>query len=556
MDRRRFLTGAMRSAAGAALLGGGASALLDACGSGGSGGSGTTKVTFNSQSGISQATPRRGGSITVGMNSEVTDLLPSASHYDNTGYTYASTIFDTLAYMGTDKKPHPYLAESITPNADYSAWTITLRPGIKFHDGTPLDATALKANIDNVSQNGITSLALQPVASTTIVGPMAVRVNLKQPVVSFAAALTTQVGFVVSPAYIEAHKKNANATPVGTGPFIFKEHVENVRFVATRNPDYWRKGLPYLDQITYTPIVNEQSRLDSLRAGSVDMMVSIDPNSAVTLAKASGFQVVLDRGYSDAEPSQDFILLNCAVSPTDDLRVRQAMAYAMNTKQIIQDFGAGLSVESDGLFPKGSPYYAPSHYPQFDPAKAKSLVNEYSAQHGAPTVELVTVPDPRLQEATTLIAAQWGNAGIKTTTNTVDQTTLVDNAITGKFQAATWELFSNPDPDLNYIWWSPTTAAPVGQVALNFSRNKDPLIEKALQIGRTNPDPAVRAKAYQDVNDRLSIDLPYLWIELTIWVLGADPRVQNFNNVTLPSGAEAQPFHDGQILPGQIWVTG
>src|SRR5947208_5649789 len=145
IDRRSFLAQGLRTAAGAAVLGGGASSLLAACSSGG----GTTTST-GTNAGVSTATPRRGGSVTFGTDSEMNGFDPTTNTWDETSYLYTRCVYDTLATVDASGAFKPYLAQSITPNSDYTKWTIVARPNVTFHDGSALTSAAIKTNLDAV----------------------------------------------------------------------------------------------------------------------------------------------------------------------------------------------------------------------------------------------------------------------------------------------------------------------------------------------------------------------------------------------------------------------
>ncbi|MHB1711058.1 MAG: hypothetical protein ACYCV7_06615, partial [Acidimicrobiales bacterium] len=184
------------------------------------------------------------------------------------------------------------------------------------------------------------------------------------------------------------------------------------------------------------------------------------------------------------------------------------------------------------------------------------LVASYRRQHGTPSLDLTTIPDPRYQKVTEVLQSMWNQVGFDVTLKTIEQAVLIADAIFGKYQALTFRQFSDPDPDVNYVWWSTTTVAPVGQIALNFARNSDPKIQAALQLGRTNADPAVRIKAYQTVNERLAVDLPYIWLGQTVYSEVGAARIRNFANPVLPDGSAGIPFDNGVFFPTQIWMAG
>jgi peptide/nickel transport system substrate-binding protein len=343
---------------------------------------------------------------------------------------------------------------------------------------------------------------------------------------------------------------------VGTGPFIYSVWNPNDHFTATRNPHYWRSGYPYLDQITFKPIPDTSQRESTLKAGGVDLIISIDPNTVDHFQNQSSYQVVDSLSQKVGEPDMDYIMLNCLTPPTNDIRIRQALAMSLNQQVMNKLFGGGLVQISNSPFPKGSQFYANTAYPAYDTAGAKKLVAAYRKEHGKPTIELVTVPDPRLARVIQVLQQMWQQVGFTINLKTIQQAELISNAITGKFQAYTFEQFAAGDPDLNYVWWSTTTVSPVGGIALNFARNSDPKIEAALQTGRSNSNTAARAKAYQTVGKRLGVDLPYLWLGATVWSEVGDQRIQNFANPKLPDGSPGKPFDNGVFSPTYIWMAG
>jgi peptide/nickel transport system substrate-binding protein len=554
ISRRKFLSRGAATAGVVAAAGVAGPGLL----SGGSplGNPASAAASTPGLAGIGKGKPRRGGTAIIGTTADIDGFYPPNNHWDNNGYCYANAVYDPLTAVAADGSIRPYLAQSVTPNADKTVWTITLRPNITFSDGSALDATVLKNNLDALKASALTGTALKAIEGFAVTGPMSVAATCSQPLVAFPYYMATQVGFIVGQSMIDASSNSTPPTPVGTGPFTYSAWNPNDHFTATRNPHYWRSGYPYLDQITFKPIPDTSQRESTLKAGGVDLILSIDPNTVDHFENSAAYQVVDSLSQKVGEPDMDYIMLNCVVPPTNDLRVRQALAMGMDQQTIQKLFGGGLVQISNSPFPKGSPFYSKTPYPAYNPAAAKRLVAAYKAQHGTPSFELVTVPDPRLTRVIQVLQQMWQQVGFNVTLKTIQQAELISNAITGKFQAYTFEQFAAGDPDINYVWWSTTTTAPVGGIALNFARNSDPQIEAALQIGRSNSDPTARAKAYQTVGKRLGVDLPYLWLGATVWSEVGDQRIQNFANPTLPDGSPGKPFDNGVFFPTQIWMAG
>ena len=281
LSRRSFLS---RGAAtgGLLMLGAGGASVLAGCSSSPSTSSTTSSgSSTGSKPGVGTGTPKRGGTLTVGTIAEIDGFYPPTNHWDTNGFLYANAVFDPLMAVAADGSIQPYLAKTMTSNSTYDVWTMTLRSGIQFSDGSPLNSLVVVANFEALKKSALTGVALAQVASVTTPDAMTVVYTLTGPNPSFPAGLTTQVGYVVGVAMIQQATNNPSAapTPIGTGPFTYSEWQPNDHFTATRNPHYWRAGLPYLDAITFKPIPDTDQREATLRSGGVDMIESVTPTT-------------------------------------------------------------------------------------------------------------------------------------------------------------------------------------------------------------------------------------------------------------------------------------
>jgi peptide/nickel transport system substrate-binding protein len=214
----------------------------------------------------------------------------------------------------------------------------------------------------------------------------------------------------------------------------------------------------------------------------------------------------------------------------------------------------GICPPSNGPFATGSPYYSPTGYPEPNPAKAKQLINEVRQQSGQPVaVTIDHVPDPATTRIAEYIQQQFEGAGMQVTLGTIQQADLISTALLGSFQSIVWQQFGAVNPDVNYIFWSPTNAEQA--FAGNMARNTDPRMEAALLRGRQSPAASDRAAAYQEVGRLMGSDIPYIWTDRTVWSIGAQPTVQNWNNPTTPTGDPAFGMITGAIWPTQIWLS-
>ncbi|MGO9854601.1 MAG: ABC transporter substrate-binding protein [Acidimicrobiales bacterium] len=544
-DRRSFLAGGLALGAGAAMIG----ALGEA------GEAGAAMTNGPGRNGISNAKPVRGGSVTFGIDTEESGFNPSTARWDEGGFLYGRTVFDPIAIVNAAGGVEPYLAESITSNEDFTSFTITLKPGIVFHDGTPLDGQALYTNIEKQATSVLTGPAFATnIQGVSVSGPMAVTLTMKSSWAPFPYYLAqAQTGYVAAPSMLNA-PDGGTSNPVGTGPFVFQDWVPNSHMTATRNPHYWRKGYPYLDSITYKPIINYDSRADALVTGEIDMMHSNAPDNLLQFRGDKKWSYYDNSGQVIGQPTVQCIMLNTAAEPFNNATLRKAMAKATNRAQYAKVIDKSIDAPMNGLFLPGSEYYTSTAYPSYDPSGAAALVKQVQQQTGKHvTFSLNSTSDPDTLRAAEFLQQAWQQAGMTVNINIIAQATIINNALAGSYQATLWRQFGAVDPDLNYVWW--TTQLASGPLALNMARNVDPRIQTALVAGRTTDVKADRVKEYQAINQYLAEDIPYLWLARDTWAVVASPNVQNFANPTTLQGSKAVAFDEGVLWPTQIWVS-
>lgn len=502
--------------------------------------------------------PVAGGRLVYGLSADAAGFNPVTDQFAAQSYSMAGTIIEPLVAVDSAGAWKPYLAQSLTPNGKSDEWTIKVRQGITFSTGEPLTGEVVKANLEAQKASPLTAAVLVPVDSFTLTDPMTVLVKLKQPWVAFPYYLAAQIGMVVPLSSLK-DPKNASRNPVGTGPFTLKQYVPDSRMVVAKNPSYWRKGLPYLDEIEFRILPDSQTRAQTLEAGGLDAMgTSRDEDVLKFGGMKDSYNVLRATGMAIPEV---FFMLNTAVAPFDDVRVRKALAYATDRKAVIQTLRSGLTEEADGPWSKDSPWYADTgNYPAYDLAKAQALVKEVEAEKGPITFELMSTPDPNTMQGVELAQDMWRKAGVDATIKQADQADLINRAVIGNFSATVWNQFSAPDPDGEYIWMHQNYAQPVGRVSLNFSRLKDAELSRALDTGRSNPQPDVRKQAYATVQQRLRELVPYIFIDhLNIGAIISRGKVHGVGQYTLPDGEKGLPL-TGSPVPyhpfGEIWVGG
>ncbi len=486
----------------------GTSAASTTGGSGATGRTGATGGPSTAPSTTALPAPVPGGRLTVALSSEPNTLDPTAAPN-----TAAATIWDAVTETLMKRDPvtdevEPGLAESLTEAPDRLSWTMKLRPGILFHDGTPLDAAAVKTNVDRHRQSLVTSSFVKPITSVDVVDPATVVFRLAAPWVALPSVLTTNPGIMISPKSVQDFGADLGRHLVGTGPYVLTKWDPDVQINLDPNPAYWDPAhTPLLAAIVVRAIGDGDSRRSSFEAGDVDCINVANKDLADFRKGRSGTR------YVESQGAPIMTIMNNAKAPFDDVRVRQALAYATDADTIIDALSNGTATMSNGPFPPDSPYYtADTGYPTYDPAKAASLVDAYKADTGAtPKFTYQTVGASDAEELATALEQMWGDAGMDVSVDSsLDQTRLILSVATGAYDMSIWQFQDFSDPDLLLYNYFHTGGS------LNFEKYANADVDAALDEGRTNADPAARKAAYAKVAQLLGRDVPVLFGAYTL----------------------------------------
>lgn len=491
----------------------------------GTGGGPTTTTTL---------VPKQGGDLTMGVEAEIDGFDPTQNRFDITGHLYATTIYDPLTQIGKDGKAHPYLAESVTPDSTYKTWTITVRPNVTFTNGDPLTGAVVAADLTAQTKSLLTGSALNDVDHVAAgPGPLSAQVFTKRAWTVFPLYLSGQLGYMFDPKSTDTVKK-----PIGTGPFMLKEWVPGDHMTAVRNPNYWQKGLPYLNSVTFKPILDNTSRENSLLSGTVDMIHTDNPPTIVDLRKKSNI-TLLDTSKFQARTEMDFYMINTIAPPFNDLTLRKALAEATNQQSLNTTFGAGILHLSNGPYTHGTPWYVDSGYPAYNPTDAKALVDAWKAKNGgkAPSFTLDVTNTALSLQTAQFVQDMWGQVGFNLNIKQIEQSQYILTAIQGNYQVIGWRQFGEVDPDQDFTWWSSTDAAPIGKFALNFARNNDSKLDQDLITGRTSTVESDRIAAYQDISKQMGQDIPYIWVDESLWSLAFNKKVEGVQEWMMPDGS-------------------
>jgi len=448
------------------------------------------------------AAPKQGGSLQVADESDATgfDAIKTRTLAGNGGMA-ATLIMERLFQMDKDSRLIPVLGLSATPSADGKTWSIRLREGVSFHDGTPFNADAVVRHwqrILNPENHFGALILLRPITSVEKTGDYEVRFNLAHPWLSFTASLASPHGFA---ALIPSPKAVAddvqNRAPVGTGPFVFKEWKSGDRIILSRNPHYWQAGKPYLDEIVLRTILDHETRYAAIISGQVDVMITDRPGHVKSLSENPKFTAIL------REPAGAYILaMNTSKPPLNDVRVRRAIAYAWDQEKYLKAsyknimkytetwYGDALSCDETG-------YLHP------DLEKAKALIAEY----GKPvTVTYQHSPTVRGRETGEILQQMLKPIGVSVTLVPADWAAITKQIFSKEYDIATWSILGSDEIEPY------TMAAFHSESPWNITRYANEEVDKQLIALRMSMDPAERKAAFCSITRQVNQDAPFLYI--------------------------------------------
>ena len=540
-------------------------AACSSSGSGGTGGGGNSSTAPPTTAG----TAVKGGSVTWGLPAETSGgWCLQEGNLAISGIQVARAIYDTLTVPDANEKYTGMLAQSVTGNAANTVWTIKLRSGITFHDGSKLDATVVKNNLDayrgaypNRSPLLFAFVFKPYINAVKVIDPMTVEVDTV-PWVAFPAYLYSS-GRLGILAQAQLDDKNTCASKlIGTGPFMIKDWKRNDHFTAVRNPNYWRKDkngvqLPYLDQITFKPIVESAQMVNGIQAGNVSLALD---DGAINIVQYRQFAKdgKINLTESAKKPELAYTMFNTTVPPFNNINARLAFAYAVDRNKENTLRNKDVSALASGPFgPDVMGYVKDTKLPTYDVAKAKSYVAKYKQETGKDLqfTYLSAGTDPEGLKTIDLIKSYVEAAGLKMSVKAVDESQGINNVIGKQFQAVGWRNHPGFDPDTEWVWWHCDNPTGTCSNPVNFSGFNDPVINKAFEDARKTTDVAQRTKDYQTVNNQFAKMVYNGWGWETDWTIPAQLNVHGINNLPLPDGSAPFPGFTSGVDPAGIWVS-
>ncbi len=435
-----------------------------------------------------------GGTLTVGLAQDppVVDPLRSSSFTER---QFATPVYESLFTIDTTGRAVPWLVERYSVSNDLRTWRLSLRTGIRFHDGTPFDADAVVANIERTRNPANGCRCLNQYSDFDAVRALdagTVQITLKSANAALPTVLADAPGVMVSPTAFKADPVGVGTRPVGTGPFRFVEWVRNSRFVVERNPAYWRPGEPRLDRLVLRGMQNTETRELAFQAGELDMLLQPGYRFVMQAVAAKRSVVLAPEGLGT-----DGVYMTSTKPPLNDIRVRRAVAHAIDRDLLVRTLGFGIPSLAYSPFGRGMAMIRQpvAEYPKHDPARARALLAEY----GKPVAfTLLHVNTPEMRHLAQSLQDMFAKVGMRVELLALDQNRLIQSVVSKQFEASMFRFTGRADPHFNaYGFYHSKFAATAP--SSNFGSYASPAVDDVLDRGVASADPAERAALYSEL---------------------------------------------------------
>jgi ABC-type transport system substrate-binding protein len=458
-----------------------------------------------------------------------TDALTMDTHHglDAPTFTVLDHMVEPLLELTPKGEIVPKLVEKWEVSADATEFTLKLKKGIKFHDGQPFNAEAVKVNFDRrVDPKAATKFGflVAPISSVTVIDEYTAKIKTKAPFAAMLSNLTHQANGMQSPAALKASWDKPCTKPVGTGPFMFKEWVPGNKCVMVRNDNYWGKK-PSLQEVTFRVIPDDASRVVALETGEVQVAVRIPPFDIPRL-KANPKLMVIN------SPSVRTIYLgfNALKEPFQDKRVRQALNYAVNKEAIVKHVLGGVGRVSDAAISPGIFGYTSIKTYEYNVEKAKALLAEAGYPKGFETTLHPAVGRYYMDvSVATAVAADLLKVGVKADIKMMEWGTYLPSilrekdVVEHKIYMLGWGCVTG---DADYGLYTLFHSGEWPKKGMNASFFKNEKMDQLLDAARSTANPEERKKLYKDTLTLIADEAPWLFLHSEVQMVGTRSNVK------------------------------
>ncbi|PRI10385.1 ABC transporter substrate-binding protein [Leucobacter massiliensis] len=437
--------------------------------------------------------------------------------------TRMSAVYDLLLVLDpVTGEVRPQLAESMTPNEDGSVWTLKLREGVSFSDGTPLDAEAVRFTYQHIADKGIASQA-RAIASwkMEVVDPLTLQITIPSPNMHLDRTIADALPFIVSPTAVQADPEGYSSKPVGAGPFVLSEYVPDDYEVYTANADYWQEGLPKLDGLRLELVPDAAQRINTIASGAANVQAPSSDADAALLSNAEGQGLV---HFGVEQSGGGWIYMNNERPPFDDERARRAVYLALDRTELAQvALGSADATAIDTLFVADSPYHESEvRFPEPDAEEAQRLFDELAAEGRPVELSYINIAGEVNSRTAQYIQAKLSEfENVSVDIETLDVTAARERVFVNRdYDMSPYPgAYKFPDPEPGLFNLLSTGAM------WNTTGYSDPEVDAALAAARATADPEERRAQYRTVQERFMEDLPGLFTFTPTITVIAEPKV-------------------------------
>jgi peptide/nickel transport system substrate-binding protein len=456
------------------------------------------------------------------------DTLNPQEHTTTLCQNMSDLINDTLLYQTPDNKLEPRLATKVDVSKDGLTYTLHLRKGVKFSDGTPFDAKAAKLTFDRALDPKMRvplRFAITMIKEVNIVDDHTFRIVLKYPYAAFAAHLSLTICSPSSPAAIEKYGEDIRQNPVGAGPYILKEWVKGDRMVMVRNENYYGKK-PTVEKLTFKIIPEDATREAMLRTGQIDVCYKPLPSNVAGLKADPNVTVEMP-----LDTRTIFMGLNCKKGVTTNKLVRQAFNYAVDKKAIVSKILFDTAVPMEGpVSPILFGFFKIANQYDYNPEKAKELLKKANFDFNQ-TVNMRTPQgrylfDKQVSEA---VQAYLQAIGVKTELRTYDWPTYVAG-LQKPIEASELEVFLlgwGPlilDADFGLYGQFHSSVNPPKGLGSAFYDN--PEYDKLMDASRMEQNSKKRLELLKKASEMVWDDCPWIWLHVEKFVIAYSKKIK------------------------------
>ena len=453
--------------------------------------------------------------VVVAVQSNFTTTDPYDAN-DTLSQAVAKSFYQGLYGFDKNLKMIPVLADSHTVSKDGLVYTFKLKSGIKFHDGTPFNAEAVKANFDRVTnpENKLKRYTLyKNIAKTEAIDAATVRVTLKEPFSPFINTLAHPSGVMISPAALAKYgSKGIAQNPVGTGPFKFVEWKATDYLKVAKWEGYWKPGYPKIDSITWRPVVDNNTRAAMMQTNEAHFAFPMPPEALDSLSKKASLEVT-------KAPSiiHRYLSMNTQQKPFDNPKVREAINFAINKEALVKVAFSGYAIPAEGVLPQGVEYATKLGPWPYNPAKAKELLKEAGYPNGFESTLWSAYNYTTAQKVIQFVQQQLAQVGIKVQVRALEAGQRVE-LVESAQDAATAPV------RMYYVGWSSSTgeadwamrpllaSESLPPKMFNTAYYKNPEVDADIAKALVTTSSTEKAKLYADAQQRIWKDAPWAFL--------------------------------------------